>query len=177
MGMDSDQFDQLARFLGRGVHRRAAFATLAALAVSGVEQATAKHKHRRHRRCGPGLTCTCGTDGTCDSDFVLCRCGRNVVAICGTTAEGTTTCFRSVAPQRCEDTVACSSSAQCGAGQVCVVNSCCRSGAGICQPLCPKWPTAATRNARRGGQTANQIAANGVLGGDGRRAHGSTGVH
>jgi hypothetical protein len=74
--------------------------------------------------------CTCTVGGVCGS-FQPCA---NSNCICGTATEGGPVCL--VENAVCEILPACSSSAECAQGSVCVANTCCTTPQ-VCIPLCP----------------------------------------
>lgn len=78
---------------------------------------------------------TCTTPATdCDSEGLGCPTGSGGVCTCVLTTEGTTVCVQPT----CEGATACTSSAGCPPGKICVPlgGFCCELGPGACIPIC-----------------------------------------
>ena len=149
--MDGNRFDQLSRFLGRGVHRRAAVAALAALAVGGVGEATARHKHKQHGRAAGGnanggnSACDvfCHTffgdtqaAGECTSDAAH---GTGLCVTCGA-ANANKVCCANNSAGFCPDYKAASCS--CPSGQTCQTGTCqCPAAKTNCNGACVNLQT------------------------------------
>jgi hypothetical protein len=65
--------------------------------------------------CRPDICGAGGQCGPCRDDLCLLRCSVELVAVC----------VDFTPPQPCETSPSCASSADCGAGQVCLAPACC----------------------------------------------------
>lgn len=100
-----------------------------------------------------GNCATCTSGGTCDTGgFTQCGCsGPLQGSFCFTSAENTAVCADNM---YCADVSTCTSSAQCGAGNVCIVSTGCNCAydVGVCVPLCSSG-TAPKTSRKTGGMT------------------------